>query len=195
MKKVVVVFFLFSLLNSVGVAANFAEKLSTAAIERTTHFVIYNGAYTKIDYPGGDVPAAIGVCTDVVIRSYRALNIDLQKEVHEDMKANFSLYPKIWGLTRTDTNIDHRRVPNLRVFFKRHGASLPVTNKASDYLAGDVVSWVLSNNMTHIGVVVDRKSEDGLRPMVVHNIGLGPQLEDMLFDYTITGHYRYFPGE
>jgi uncharacterized protein YijF (DUF1287 family) len=170
---------------------DFGQSLSQAALERTKHFVIYNGSYRKISYPNGDVPALFGVCTDVVIRSYRALGIDLQKLVHEDMKAHFKSYPKNWGLKRTDTNIDHRRVPNLQVFFKRRGQSLKVTHSSRDYKTGDLVTWKLNNNLPHIGIVVNRRSKDGKRPLIVHNIGYGPQLEEMLFDFTITGHYRY----
>lgn len=170
------------------------SPLAKAALERTKHFVIYDGSYRKISYPGGDVPAGFGVCSDVVIRSYRALGVDLQKRVHEDMKANFSAYPKYWGLSRPDSNIDHRRVPNLRVFFTRHGQSLPVSNNKADYLPGDIVSWNLRDggSLPHIGIVSDRKAEDGT-PLIIHNIGAGPQLENMLFDYQITGHYRYSP--
>ena len=174
---------------------DFGQTLSQAALERTKHFVIYNGSYRKISYPNGDVPAYFGVCTDVVIRSYRVLGIDLQKRVHEDMKAHFKSYPKNWGLKRTDTNIDHRRVPNLQVFFTRKGQSLKVTHNPRDYKTGDMVTWKLNNNLPHIGIVVDRRSEDGKRPLIVHNIGFGPQLEDMLFDFTITGHYRYTGNE
>jgi uncharacterized protein YijF (DUF1287 family) len=126
-----------------------------------------------------------------VIRSYRALGIDLQKLVHEDMKTHFEFYPKNWGLKRTDTNIDHRRVPNLQVFFSRRGQSLRVTHNPKDYRPGDLVTWLLDNNLPHIGIVVDQRSEDGKRPLIVHNIGAGPRLEDMLFDFTITRHYRY----
>ena len=170
---------------------DFGQALSQAALERTKHFVTYNGSYRKISYPNGDVPSYFGVCTDVVIRSYRALGIDLQQLVHEDMKARFKSYPKNWGLKRTDTNIDHRRVPNLRVFFTRRGQSLKVTHNSKDYKTGDLVTWKLNNNLPHIGIVVDRRSKDGKRPLIVHNIGYGPQLKDMLFDFTITGHYRY----
>ena len=170
---------------------DFEQALSQAALERTKHFVIYNGSYRKISYPNGDVPSHFGVCTDVVIRSYRSLGIDLQKLVHEDMKAHFNLYPKNWGLKRTDTNIDHRRVPNLQVFFTHKGQSLKVTQNPKDYKTGDLVTWKLNNNLPHIGIVVNRRSENGKRPLIVHNIGLGPQLEDMLFDFKITGHYRY----
>jgi uncharacterized protein YijF (DUF1287 family) len=173
--------------------ADRAQALSDAALERTRHQVTYNGAYFRIDYPMGDVPAQYGVCTDVVIRSYRALGIDLQQLVHEDMKDNFHLYPtkRIWNQTRTDRNIDHRRVPNLQVFFSRHGQSLPVSHKGTDYRAGDLVTWMLPGNLPHIGIVVDRKSEDGERPLIVHNIGAGPHMEDVLFNYPITGRYRF----
>ncbi len=171
----------------------FLRKLSDAAIERTSHAVRYDPAYVRIPYPGGDVPADTGVCTDEIIRSYRALGIDLQKEVHEDMKANFWAYPNHlrWMQLRTDTNIDHRRVPNLMVFFSRKGGQLPITNKSEDYNPGDLVTWDLGGNVPHIGIVVDKKSLPG-RYMVVHNIGQGPKAEDVLFNWKITGHYRYF---
>ena len=165
--------------------------LSQAALERTTHTVRYDGSYRSITYPNGDVPKSTGVCTDVVIRSYRTLGIDLQKRVHEDMKAHFKSYPKNWGLKRTDTNIDHRRVPNLQVFFSRNGQSLTVTHNPRNYQPGDLVTWLLDNNLPHIGIVVHRRSEDGKRPLIVHNIGAGPMLEDQLFAFKITGHYRY----
>lgn len=171
------------------------QLLAQAAVERTMHPVIYDGRYIKIDYPMGDVPAHIGVCTDVVIRSLRTLSIDLQKEVHEDMAANFSKYPnqKRWGLKRPDKNIDHRRVPNLRVFFERHGEILPVTDRGADYQPGDIVTWNLDAVKTHIGIVSEQRVEDAdeERYFIVHNIGSGPVLEDMLFDFEITGHYRY----
>jgi len=166
-------------------------KLVAAAIERTTHNVRYDGSYRKIAYPGGDVPDNVGVCTDVIVRSYRALGIDLQKEVHEDMRRHFSLYPKKWGLKKPDTNIDHRRVPNLQTFFTRHGQKLPVSDDAEAYRPGSLVTWMLPGNLPHIGIVTDRRSEDGRRPLIVHNIGAGTVLEDMLFAYKITGHYRY----
>ncbi|WLE98230.1 MAG: DUF1287 domain-containing protein [Candidatus Electrothrix communis] len=172
-------------------AGDISTGLVQAALERTAHQVTYNGSYRKIAYPGGDVPDNIGVCTDVVIRSYRKIGIDLQKEVHEDMRTNFSAYPKSWGLKRPDTNIDHRRVPNLQVFFKRHGKELPVTKDPQGYKAGELVTWMLPGNLPHIGIVTNRISADGQRPMIVHNIGRGTKLEDMLFRYLITGHYRY----
>lgn len=167
------------------------ERLVAAANERTTHEVEYDGSYFKLDYPNGDVPPEKGVCTDEVIRSYRALGIDLQKEVHEDMKANFSRYPTKFGLKMTDTNIDHRRVPNLRVFFERKGKSLPITDEAADYLPGDIVTWDLNDSQTHIGIVVDVPSATPGRYMIMHNIGAGPKIEDILFSWKITGHYRY----
>lgn len=196
-------FILFLLLSSQTVFAyrtgepnDFSKLLSEAALERTKHFVIYNGSYRKIPYPGGDVPKNIGVCTDVVIRAYRQLGIDLQKDLHLEMKKNFSVFPKSWGLSQPDTNIDHRRVPNLRTFFKRKGITLPVTQNPEDYQPGDLVTWVLPNNLPHIGIVVNRFTKDKNsgknRPLIVHNIGWGPKLEDMLFDYKITGHYRYY---
>ena len=174
-------------------AENFGEKLSKAAIERTQHDVTYDGSYFTIAYPNGDVPSDKGVCTDVVIRAYRTLGIDLQKDVHEDMKENFALYPKNWGLKRPDTNIDHRRVPNLRVFFKRHGEELSIARSPAAYKPGDLVTWNLKTrgNLPHIGIVTDQISPTSRNPLIVHNIGAGPQLEDILFSYGITGHYRY----
>lgn len=170
----------------------FLDKLVEAAIERTSHEVRYDASYFKIDYPNGDVPAEVGVCTDEVIRSYRAVGVDLQREVHEDMARDFDAYPHKWGLKQPDTNIDHRRVPNLMVFFERQGASLPVTEDAHDYKPGDIVTWDLNSQMTHIGIVVNVPSEtDENRMQIVHNIGAGPKLEDVLFNWKITGHYRY----
>ncbi|CAB1062209.1 Uncharacterized protein YijF [Olavius sp. associated proteobacterium Delta 1] len=175
-----------------GEPTDFSKKLSQAAIERTQHVVRYDGKYRKISYPNGDVPDHLGVCTDVVIRSYRKLGIDLQKDVHEDMKENFNKYPKLWGLSKPDPNIDHRRVPNLQTLFKRKGTSLPVTKNPNDFVAGDIVSWMLPGNLPHIGIVIDSRSGDDNKPHIVHNIGSGPVIEDILFDYQITGHYRYY---
>lgn len=189
-------FLILVILTTSAKAENFQQNLVEAAIERTNHSVRYDGAYVSIDYPNGDVPADIGVCTDVVIRSYRALGVDLQVLVHEDMKAHFNAYPsrRIWGLSRTDRNIDHRRVPNLQTFFERHGESLPVSQSTEDYLPGDLVSWMLPGNLPHIGIVIDHFHENSGQPMVVHNIGAGPKSEDILFTYPITGHYRYQPS-
>jgi uncharacterized protein YijF (DUF1287 family) len=170
----------------------FLDKLVEAAVARAQEKVRYDPTYFKIEYPNGDVPAEVGVCTDEVIRSYRKVGVDLQREVHEDMKQNFSVYPKKWGLKKTDTNIDHRRVPNLMVFFERQGAALPVTDRAADYKPGDVVTWDLGNGLTHIGIVVNIPSDgDENRLLIEHNIGAGPQVEDVLFNWKITGHYRY----
>ena len=169
----------------------FGEKLSIEAIRLTGQEVLYDPGYYSIDYPEGDVPADRGVCTDVVIRAYRAMDIDLLKEVHVDMVANFELYPTIWGLSRPDPNIDHRRVPNLMRFFERHGTEKEITADAGDYFPGDIVCWNLGGAVTHIGIISNRMSTDGLRPKVVHNIGSGQVLEDCLFDYRIIGHYIY----
>ncbi len=169
----------------------FYSALADSTQTLTKQRVVYDSSYFSIPYPGGDVPADRGVCTDVVIRAYRKMGIDLQKEVHEDMKANFGLYPKNWGLTRPDRNIDHRRVPNLMVFFSRFGSTLPVTDRAEDYGPGDIVCWDLGGGVTHIGIVSGRRSGDGKRHLIIHNIGAGQVMEDCLFGYKIIGHYRY----
>jgi len=173
-----------------------AQRLVAAAIDRTRHVVTYDGSYRRIAFPGGDVAPGRGVCSDVIIRAYRAgLDIDLQERVHQDMRGNFAAYPANWGLDRPDANIDHRRVPNLEVFFSRHGRSLPVTRNPRDYRPGDLVTWRLGGRLPHIGIVTDRLSPDGKRPLIAHNIGRGPNLEDMLFDHPIAGHFRYMPDE
>lgn len=171
--------------------SDFAYKLSNATIELTNDKVVYDPTYFIISYPDGDIPHGKGVCTDVIIRAYRKLGIDLQKLVHEDMSAHFELYPRIWGLKKPDKNIDHRRVPNLMVFFSRFGKIKPISSNSTDYLPGDIVCWDLGGNIPHIGIVVDRKSTDGKRYMVVHNIGRGQELSDCLFQYKIIGHYQY----
>jgi len=189
MKSLLLLF--LSVFSSVTIAEN---NLVVAAKERLKHFVIYDGSYQSIAYPNGDVDKNKGVCTDVVIRSYRSLGIDLQKSVHEDMKKNFSAYPQIWGLKKPDSNIDHRRVPNLEKYFQRHGTILTISDQAKDYQPGDVVTWRLPNNLPHIGIVSNSLSdEDPIRYKIIHNIGWGPKLDDMLFDYKIVGHYRYGP--
>lgn len=174
----------------------FSENLVNAALERLNHKVTYDGSYRKIAFPGGDVPNHIGVCTDVVIRAYRKLGIDLQEKVHQDMANNFTQYPNLskWDLIRPDTNIDHRRVLNLRVFFQRNGAALPISSNSNDYLPGDIVTWDIMAGMPHIGIVTHKVSKDKTRPLIVHNIGKGPKLNDILFTMKITGHYRYQPG-
>jgi uncharacterized protein YijF (DUF1287 family) len=171
---------------------SFSSRLIIAALDRTQQNVRYDPAYISLTYPGGDVPADTGVCTDEVIRAYRILGIDLQKLVHEDMKRSFSAYPKMWGLKSTDKNIDHRRVPNLQTFFKRRGASLPITQNASDYLPGDLITCTVAGKLPHIAMVVPAPDGSGT-PWIVHNIGRGPQLEDRLFEFPLTGHYRYHP--
>jgi hypothetical protein len=170
----------------------YGTKLSEAAIALTKIHVTYDPNYYRIEYPNGDLPPNRGVCTDVVIRAYRALGVDLQKEVHEDMNKNFELYPKNWGLLKPDRNIDHRRVPNLMVFFTRFGESLPISNNPSNFLPGDIVTWNLGGGLTHIGIVINQKSRDNKRYLIVHNIGNGQEISDCLFSYQITGHYRYY---
>ena len=172
---------------------SFAEKLSNAAIQIIDKNVIYSPDYVKLKYPNGDVPAKTGVCTDVIIRAYRKLNIDLQKEVHEDMVANFTKYPNLkkWGLKTTDKNIDHRRVPNLEVFFGRKGKTLLITQNANDYKTGEIVTWMINDKLPHIGIITHLKSKDGKRNLIVHNVGNGQVLEDCLFSYTIVGHFQY----
>lgn len=191
-------FFLLSAMVMAGPGNSFsAGKLVTAAKARTLVNVRYDGRYIRIPYPNGDVPNAIGVCTDLVVRAYRKVGIDLQQRVHEDMRANFMRYPskRIWGLNHPDPNIDHRRVPNLQVFFGRFGESLGASGNPTDYVPGDLVTWMLPGNLPHIGIVSDRRSADGKRPLIIHNIGAGPKIEDMMFDYPITGHYRYTGAE
>ena len=174
--------------------ASFSERLVESALERTQHLVVYEGSYRNIDYPMGDVPENIGVCTDVIVRSYRTLGLDLQQLVHEDMTAHFDEYPDIWGLTRPDTNIDHRRVLNLQVFFERAGAKLPPSNDPAVYLPGDIVTWMVpkygGGTTPHIGVVTQVRRDDG-EPLIVHHLSGKPLLEDVLFAWPITGHYRY----
>lgn len=171
-----------------------AKKLIDAAESQIGVTTIYDPAYVGLTFPGGDVPRERGVCTDVIIRAYRdAFGLDLQREVNADMKSHFSAYPKIWGHKRPDQNIDHRRVPNLQAFFKRMGAALPVSDRPDDYQPGDLVSQMLPGNLPHIAIVTHKSSADGQRPLVVHNIGAGTRLEDRLFEFEITGHYRYRP--
>ena len=168
------------------------ERLVAAARAQVGVTTSYDPSYHSIPYPGGDVPLSGGVCTDVVIRALRANGVDLQRLVHEDMRANFSAYPKRWGLRRPDRNIDHRRVPNLQTFFTRKGMSLPVTRSSRDYAAGDIVTWLLPGGLPHIGIVSSTKTAITGRPLIVHNIGSGAQHEDVLFAWNVTGHYRWY---
>lgn len=204
MKRIMVrLLWLLPLLTQMIGAEEWRARLVEAAREQTRHRVVYDGAYQRIPYPMGDVAPDRGVCTDVVIRAYRQLGVDLQRQVHEDMKAHFQLYPKLWGLTRPDTNIDHRRVPNLQTWFKRHGESLGVARppagpisddwRPGDLQPGDLLTWMLPGNLPHIGIVSDRMTPDGQRPLIIHNIGAGPQEEDALRVAPVTGHYRFAP--
>jgi len=162
------------------------------AIEQTNQTFYYDPAYVKIDYPGGDVPLERGVCTDVVIRALRKGGVDLQKEVHEDMQRYFAVYPTKWGLTKPDSNIDHRRVPNLQTYFKRKGKELAITKNADDYRPGDIVAWDLGAGVDHIGIVTNLWSTETESYFIAHNIGVGARIENVLFSWDITGHYRYF---
>lgn len=164
------------------------RELVAAARAQVGVTLVYDAAYRRLAYPGGDVPAERGVCADVIVRAYRGIGIDLQRRLHEDMGAHFASYPRNWGLKQPDANIDHRRVPNLATFFGRHGTTLGTSRRAADYRPGDVVVWRLSNGLAHIGLVV---AADPVAPRVVHNIGAGAQEEAVLFDFQITGHYRY----
>lgn len=193
MKKCATFILVFSL--SLGMQAQndnrtFLDSLSDAAIELTKTKVTYDPSYFVIPYPNGDIPEHLGVNADVIIRAFRKVNVDLQKEVHEDMKENFDKYPTDWGLTEPDTNIDHRRVPNLQVFFSRKGKSLPIDQDNDAYLGGDIVTWKLPDGVNHIGIVTNKKSSYGT-PLVVHNSASGQKLQNILFHFKITGHYRY----
>jgi len=192
MKIIIIKLILF--LFSFGIASSqndFYYRLADSAFTLTKQSVTYDPAYYKITYPGGDLPTDKSVCTDVIIRAYRKLGIDLQKEVHEDMEKNFSKYPNIWGLKHTDSNIDHRRVPNLMFFFKKYGTVKKITDNPADYLPGDIVCWDLGGGIHHIGIIASKKSADKKRYLVIHNIGAGQVLEDCLFEFKITGHFRY----
>jgi uncharacterized protein YijF (DUF1287 family) len=170
---------------------NFYSQLADSATTLVSPNIIYDPAYRSIDYPGGDVPPDRGVCTDVVIRAYRMFDIDLQRLVHEDMKENFEEYPQMWGLNHPDMNIDHRRVPNLMKFFERKGQVKPHSPQPTAYSPGDIVCWDLGGGVTHIGIVVKKRSTDQQRHLILHNIGGGQVVEDILFDYPIIGHYTF----
>ncbi|MEP7009433.1 MAG: DUF1287 domain-containing protein [Acidobacteriota bacterium] len=186
---------------ALATASGFAQAALLSPAVRTvvdsaraqTHLTTsYDPSYVRIGYPDGDVKPETGVCADVVIRAFRKAGVDLQKDVHEDMARKFKAYPQRWGLKRPDTNIDHRRVPNLMTFFRRAGKELPITAQAGDYLPGDVVAWDLGGGITHIGVVSDENDRRSGRHWMVHNIGRGARLEDVLFSWKVIGHYRYF---
>jgi uncharacterized protein len=173
-------------------ASSNAKTITKAALSQIGKTLYYNPAYATLAYPNGDVPLERGVCTDVVIRAFRAVGVDLQRLVHEDMRRAFTLYPKLWGLSRPDRNIDHRRVANLEVFLTRRGKKIALSKRGLDYRAGDVVTWTLPSGRLHIGVVTDKLDSSGQRPLVVHNVGAGAQLEDILFVYTLRMRFRYF---
>ena|SRR2546425_11277077 len=168
------------------------RQLVEGAIEQSKVTTGYDPSWVKIDYPNGDVPGDTGVCSDVVVRAFRKAGIDLQKEVHEDMTRARSEYPRKWGASGTDTNIDHRRVLNLTTYFDRQGKSLPITDDRADYLPGDVVAWDLSEGHEHIGILTNLSSEPDKHYLIVHNIGAGARVEDVLLAWKIIGHYRYF---
>lgn len=170
--------------------AGSGDDIAAAARAQVGVTTDYDPAYVRLDYPNGDVPAHTGVCADVVVRALRAIGVDLQRALHEDMRAHFDQYPIRWGLERPDRNIDHRRVPNLSTFFERRGLALPPSEDPADYHAGDIVAWELDNGLPHIGIVLARQAGDA-RPRVVHNIGAGAQVEDVLFVFNRTGHYRW----
>ena len=168
------------------------KQLVESAIDQTKVTTGYDPSYVSIDYPGGDVPLETGVCSDVVVRAFRKAGIDLQKEIHDDMTRAWSVYPKKWGAARPDPNIDHRRVLNLMTYFDRQGKTLPITTDRDDYLPGDIVTWDLSTGIEHIGIVVNTWSEPANGYLMVHNVGAGARTEDVLLNWKITGHYRYF---
>jgi uncharacterized protein YijF (DUF1287 family) len=173
-------------------AEEWAKKLVTAARSQIGVTLLYDPSYSKITFPGGDVPRFKGVCTDVIVRAYRdGLNLDLQSLVNADMRKAFDAYPKNWGLKATDSNIDHRRVPNLQTFLKRQNTDMPIATDGLDYAAGDIVTQMLPGNKPHIAIVSDTLNKDGSRPLLIHNIGWGTKMDDILFAFSITGRYRY----
>lgn len=194
MYKILIIILLWSCNNGnsgtvTTVPLNFHDSLAHMGHQLSKDKVTYNASYVKLTYPNGDVPPNLGACTDVIIRAYRKMSIDLQKEVHEDMIQVFHLYPNRWGLSKPDYNIDHRRVYNLMVFFERKGEILPITNNPKDFRPGDIICWELSRGMTHIGLITNEKVNNTY--YIIHNIGGGQVLENCLFNYKIIGHYRY----
>jgi uncharacterized protein len=193
MMKILCVCHVILLSIQVSAQDNFFTRLSDSAFTLTKQHVVYDPQYVRIRYPGGDVPAGTGVCTDVIIRAYRKMGFDLQKAVHEDMRRSFSVYPKIWKLKSPDSNIDHRRVQNLMTYFERERGKLTVSASPSDYKPGEIVCWDLGGGITHIGIVSKFRSDDNKRHKIIHNIGSGQVLEDCLFQFRIIGHYRFEP--
>jgi len=188
-----------SILSSRAFAEEAAEvqRLLQSARAQIGRTIKYDGSYQRISYPGGDVPIERGVCSDVVIRAYRSIGIDLQKQLHEDLKLHFSAYPskRIWGLSSPDSNIDHRRVPNLEKFLERHGHVRSTNLGTSPAKAGDLLTWRLPGGLPHIGIVSDRQNADGKHNLVIHNIGRGAKEEDVIGQFELSGHYRYAPWE
>ncbi len=180
-----------SLISELDQSPVLGNRLAAAALQQTKVDVSYDSAYYKIPYPNGDVPKGRGNAEDVIIRSYRAVGVDLQQLVHDDMAAHFNDYPQLWNLKTPDTNVDHRRVQNLQRFFARHGKELPVTDNAADYLPGDVVVWSLANGQAHVGIVAPGPGERHGEMWVVHNMASSPKWENALFDFPRVGHYRY----
>lgn len=168
------------------------RQVVAGAVEQTGYTRLYDPTYVQLAYPGGDPPPDRGVCSDVVVRAFRRAGVDLQKEIHEDMARHFAAYPNSWHMRGPDPNIDQRRVPNLMTYFTRMGKAQPITKQPEDYLPGDVVAWDLGNGVLHIGVITDTRAPDSRDYEIVHNIGAGARLEDVLFSWTIIGHYRYF---
>jgi uncharacterized protein YijF (DUF1287 family) len=168
------------------------KAIIDGAVDQVGKTTSYDPSYQKLDYPNGDVPIETGVCSDVIIRAFRKANVDLQKDVHEDMQANFSAYPTRWGLKGPDSNIDHRRVPNLETYFARKGKSQGIANRSDDFQPGDLVTWDMGTGQDHIGMVVNVWFKPSQHYLIVHNIGAGTRMEDVLFAWKITGHYRYF---
>ncbi len=189
MRRLILTLALLTLASPV-LAGAVPSSLTEAARGQVGVTVTYDPAYVALTFPGGDLPRDRGVCTDVVIRALRdAWGIDLQLAVNRDMQAAFAEYPANWGLATPDRNIDHRRVANLATLFTRIGAALPLTDEPAPYLPGDIVTWTLPGNPPHIGILSDRRTDDGI-PLVLHNIGAGAQEEDILFAYPMTGHFR-----
>ncbi len=172
-------------------SSSLSHQLAAAALEQSRHPLAFDPGYYKIAYPGGDIDPTKGMASDLIIRAYRSVGVDLQQHVHEDMKDNFRVYPQLWDARAADTNIDHRRVPNLHRFFERNGLELGTSKDGTDYETGDVVIWRLANGEAHIGIVVPGPGEHQTKKWVVHNIGNGPVWENSLFEYQVVGHYRY----
>ena len=193
--KLILLLLFFTSGNIYAQESDLIEKMMENCILQTKLTKYYDSSYVKLDYPMGDIDIERGVCTDVIIRAFRAVDIDLQKEIHEDMKANFSQYPNNWGLKKPDSNIDHRRVANIATYMKRNKKELKIPQGEKVYKPGDIVTWKLPNNSDHIGLVSDVLVEGTKRFNICHNIGNGTMLEDILFEFQITGHFRYFQDE